>query len=422
VRTTLIKAQLLAFALITVLALSYGSARFFNLAALFHPPYEVRAVFSSSGGIYERADVDLLGTRVGSVREIRPGPGSGTTVVLDIDHDVRVPTDVRASIGNKSAIGEQYVELEPQSADGPVLVDGDVIEMAHTVTPVDVSTLLNDLDGLAASIPVNDLEIAMSETSTALEGLGPVLRRMIDDTDLVTRTSLAHVDELTGLIEDASTVLDTQVDKGPKVKASLDDLAPVLTQVRRLDDTLGHTFGDGIRAGAEISNVLADNRSALPVLLDNLVGVTRVAATREPALRKSLTVLPWSLELNGTGIRPCGQYNPKTGRPIEKTCNYDPQGRPIWSTYLALQLPELPGKPPYYACIKGYEGTTKYLANGVALNGGPKQKRDSPPNTNAHCAASPDDAKTPNVRGAQNAHDYSTGKNLAGSSRRASAE
>jgi phospholipid/cholesterol/gamma-HCH transport system substrate-binding protein len=413
VTTVLTRVQLLAFAIITVVAVTYGSARFFNLADVLNPPYEVEAQFSASGGIYPRADVDLLGTRVGSVREIRPGPGSGTTVVLAIDAGVRIPSDVDVSIGNKSAIGEQYVELEPRSPGGPRLQDGDVIEMSRTVVPIDVSTLLKDLDGLAASIPLKDLEIAMREISAALEGLGPTMGRLIEDTDRVTRTSLEHVDDLTALIDDASVVLDTQVDKGPQTTAYLRELAPLMAQVRRLDGSLAQVFGNGFRAGTEISHVLADNRAALPVLLDNLVTVTDVATNRVPALRKTLTLLPWSLELNATGIRPCGEYDPETGEPIEKTCNYDAQGRPIWSTYLGVQLPELPVKPPYYPCTKGYEGTTKYLPNGVPLNGGPKQERDSPPNMDARCTASPGDPQTPNVRGAQNAHDYGTGTGLA---------
>ncbi len=53
-------------------------------------------------------------------------------------------------------------------------------------------------------------------------------------------------------------------------------------------------------------------------------------------------------------------------------------------------------------CTKGYEGTTKYLANGQPLKGGPKQKSDSPPNFDAGCTAPPNDPNTPNVRGAQN--------------------
>jgi phospholipid/cholesterol/gamma-HCH transport system substrate-binding protein len=405
--TTLTRIQLIVFAIVTVASVTYGSVRFFDLSEVIHPPYKVSAQFPSSGGIYPRADVDLIGVRVGSVSEVRPGPGPGTTVVMDIDHDAKIPRDIHAAIVNKSAIGEQFVALTPKSAGGAVLKDGDVISLAQTTKPIDFTTLLNDLDALAGSVPLNDLTIVMKEVSDGFQGLGPTFGRLIDDTDLVTHTSLEHVDELTALIDDASTVLDTQVDLDSETTTYLDELAPLTAELREMDGSFGSLFTNGIRAGSDVSSLLADIQGTLPSLLFNLIGVTDVAADHIPGLRKTLTMFPWILEAAAIGVRPCGEYNPETGKPIEATCNYDKQGNPIYSAYLGAQVPESAGKPPYLPCTKGYEATKRYLPNGVALNGGPKQVRDAPNNMDARCTAKPNDPNTPNVRGSQNAHDYS---------------
>lgn len=399
--TLLTRVQLTVFAVVTLLAVTYGAVSFFHVGTIVRPPFEVRAEFATSGGIYPRADVDLLGTRVGSVREVVPGPGTGTTVVLAIDHGVEIPKDVTATIGSKSAIGEQYVELEPQSAGGPVLAEGDLIAREQTTSPLDTATLLGDLDALAGSIPVDDLSTVLSELSTGLEGVGDPLGELIDDADQLTRASLAGADDLTTLIENASTVLGTQVDKGPETLSSLEDLAGLTSELRRIDGSFDDLFGNGIRAGVQVSNLLSDNQAALPVLLNQLVAVTEVAADRLPALRKTLVLFPYALEIGATGIRRCGSYDARSGKPIEATCRYDDQGRPIYSTYLSFQLPLAP-TAPYYPCTKGYEGTVKYFPNGVPVEGGPKQRRDSPVNMEAGCTASPDDPNTPLVRGSQN--------------------
>jgi phospholipid/cholesterol/gamma-HCH transport system substrate-binding protein len=401
VTTLLTRVQLLAFALVTVLAVGYGAVSYFNVGQVITPPFEVQAQFKTSGGIYARADVDLLGSKVGTVRRIIPGPGSGTTVVLALDHDVKIPRDVTATIGNKSAIGEQYVELAPQTAGGPTLGDGDVIKLDRTSSPIDVAALIGDLDALAGSIPAGDLSTVMTELSTALEGVGPTLGHLIDNADRLTRVSLSNVDDLNTLIDDASTVLGTQVAKGSETAAYLKALGGLTSELRRIDDSFDELFVNGIRAGTQVSNLLADNQSALPVLLNQLVSLTEVAADRIAPLRKTLVVFPWALEAGATGVRRCQAYNPKTGKPIEATCRYDQEGRPIYSAYLSLQLPT-PPTAPYYPCTKGYEGTTKYYPNGVPVKGGPKQKLDSPVNMNAQCTASPDDPNTPLVRGAQN--------------------
>lgn len=400
--TMLTRIQLIVFAIVTVLAVGYGTVNYFNVGALISPPYEVRAQFESSGGIYERADVDLLGTKVGTVRAIEPGPGTATTVVLALDDDVRIPRDVRAKIGNKSAIGEQYVELAPQSADGPSLREGDVIELSRTTSPIDVSVLLKDLDALAGSIPVDDLAVVMEELSTGLDGIGGTVGHLIDNSDRLTAASLENVEDLTALIDDARVVLDTQVDKGPETVTYLRELAGLTSELRGLDASFSDLFGNGLRAGVELSNLLADNQAALPVLLNQLVSVTTVATERTDAMRKFLVLFPYALEVGATGVRRCGSYDAKTGEPVESTCRYDAQGRPFYSAYLGMQLPQFPGTPPYFPCTQGYEGTKKYQPNGRPLNGtGPSQQVDSPVNMDAGCTASPTDPNTPNVRGAQ---------------------
>jgi len=322
-------------------------------------------------------------------------------VVMAIEHGAKIPRDVTATIGNKSAIGEQYVELAPQSSGGPRLRDGDVIALERTTSPIDVATLLGDLDAFAGSIPAGDLQTVMKELSTGLDGVGGSLGHLIDNTDRLTRVSLAGVEDLNQLIDDASTVLDTQVEKGPQTAAYLRDLAGLTSELRRINPSFDDLFANGIRAGVQVSNLLADNQQALPVLLNQLIAVTEVAADRIPALRKTLVIFPYALEVGATGVRRCGSYNPKTGKPIEATCRYDEQGRPIYAAYLALQLPG-PPNAPYFPCTKGYEGTVKYQPDGTPVKGGAKQKLDSPPNYNARCTASPDDPNTPLVRGAQN--------------------
>ena len=43
---------------------------------------------------------------VGSVREVKPGPGASSTVVMELNPGAKVPEDVHATVSSKSAIGE----------------------------------------------------------------------------------------------------------------------------------------------------------------------------------------------------------------------------------------------------------------------------------------------------------------------------
>lgn len=398
-----VKVQLVIFALVTTMAIAYAGLNLFHLGSIARPPYLVSAQFVHAGNIYPRAEVTLLGTPVGHVSDVVAGPGSETTVVLAIDDGTTIPADVVATMANKSAIGEPYVDLTPRTSGGKSLADGDVIASRDTVSSVDVSNVIGDLGALATSVPRKDLATTLNELTTAVNGVSPDLGRLLTNANKVARTSVESVTNLTTLIQTASVVLRTQARVGPGTATYLRQLALLTTALRQVDPQFEQTFANGIRASAAVTNLLRDNQAALPALLTDLLTVTNVAAERVPQLRKTLVVFPWVYEDVASALRYCDSYDASTGTPVAGTCHYDAQGRPIWSAHLAVQLPELPGTPPYFPCSNGYQGTKKHLPNGQPLDGqGGAQKPDAEPNVNARCTSSPTDPNQPNVRGAQN--------------------
>src|SRR4029078_5123801 len=76
----------------------------------FGGTYVVRAEFAEAGGIFTNAAVTYRGVPVGRVGPITLH-GDGVLVELRLDGQVRVPADVRAVVADRSAVGEQYVDL-----------------------------------------------------------------------------------------------------------------------------------------------------------------------------------------------------------------------------------------------------------------------------------------------------------------------
>lgn len=398
--TRTVRLKLVAFVGVIVVTLAYGTTQFFDVTTLVHPPDRVEIQFSDPGGIYPRADVELLGTRVGSVVEVVPGPGSASTVVVELRHDADVPADVRAVVSSKSAIGEQYVALTPGSADEPRLGDGDLLTLEQTDAPPDLAALISNLGDLAGSVDPADLAVILDEGASALEGTEPALSSLLDDADKLTRSAVASADDLTALIDSAQRVLDTQVDLLGATRSGQSDLAALTTRLRELDGTFDRVFREGIAAGGDLTGLLRDNAPALPVLLGNLVAVTEVAADRLPHLRKGLVVFPWILEQNIQTLRHCDTLDPVTGKPVESTCHYDEDGNPVYSAHIALVLPTVPLAPP---CSQGYEGVKRYNPDGTPTDGkGPRQGDDAPVPDDIRCTSSPYDPTGPNVRGFQN--------------------
>ncbi len=71
--------------------------------------------FEDSGGIFAGGEVTYRGVRVGKVDKLEL-TDAGVDAYLDIQNSYdEIPADAKAVVGNRSAVGEQYVELQPQT-------------------------------------------------------------------------------------------------------------------------------------------------------------------------------------------------------------------------------------------------------------------------------------------------------------------
>ena len=170
------KVQLMVFVLITLVGVSYVGARYARLdRLLFDDSYRVVAHFQESGGIFEGAEVTYRGISIGKVGDMVLTE-QGVDVLLDIDNDTApIPADTGALVGNRSAVGEQYVELQPNVDDGPFLEDGSEIADAETDTPISSTKLLVDLDRMVNSVNKDSLRTVVSEMGRAFNGTGESL-------------------------------------------------------------------------------------------------------------------------------------------------------------------------------------------------------------------------------------------------------
>jgi hypothetical protein len=145
--------------------------------------YDVAADFKDSGGIFVNAEVTYRGVAVGRVSDMKL-TDDGVRVVLTINPDAKpIPADADAVVANRSAVGEQYVDLRPEDDKGPFLEDGSVIPQSRTSIPIPVEQLLLDVDQLVGSLNIDDLRTVVDELGKAFAGSGDDLTRLIDNGD-----------------------------------------------------------------------------------------------------------------------------------------------------------------------------------------------------------------------------------------------
>jgi phospholipid/cholesterol/gamma-HCH transport system substrate-binding protein len=365
--TRTVRIQLMVFLLITLVGIAYVGAKYAQVdKLLFDDDYTVSASFAESGGIFSGAEVTYRGQPVGRVGELTL-LAEGVVGDLDIDKKTKIPNDLLAVVANRSAIGEQYVDLQPRRDGGPYLQNNSKISRQNTALPIDTTELLLNLDQLVNSVDKNSLKTTVKELGDALRGKGSDLQKIIDSSGALISDADANILQTIKLINDGNTVLATQVASGDAIKTWAKNLALLSDTLVSSDANLRAVIDNGSAASTQLTALIQENKADIAVLLGNLLTVSELTAVRLDAVEQLLVVYP-AVAMGGYVVP---AKDPGTG-------HYD--------AHFGLVLGF---SPP--ACRAGYNGTDKRV---------PQDTTGKPANTKAGCTASPGSGI--NVRGSQN--------------------
>jgi phospholipid/cholesterol/gamma-HCH transport system substrate-binding protein len=360
------KKQLLVFVFITLVGVSYVGARYARLDKLvYDSAYQVNAQFAQSGGIFTGAEVTYRGVKVGQVSDMRL-TRDGVDVVLSIDKGHKIPADTLALVGNKSAVGEQYVDLEPRTDKGPYLKDDSTITTANTQVPISTTQILTSVDRFVNSVPNDKLRTVVSELGAGFKDSGDDIGQIIDTSNAFIQAADQNFEVTTALIKSSNTVLRTQSDKGSAIRSFARDLSLFSGVLADNDAALRALIDNGSATANELRTFLEQNQVDLGGLINKLVTTGEVVVKHLPGIRQILVIYPYEVASGFTvaARNADGNYNARFG-------------------FILNQVPAV--------CEKGYD---------------PKEWRsptdgsNRPMDMDAHCA---EPASKTNARGAQNA-------------------
>lgn len=359
-----VKIQVAMFVILSLVGVSYLSLNYIGLGArLFGDQYTVSADFADSGGIFPNAEVTYRGVPIGRVSGMHLLP-NGVRVDLRIDpHKPKIPANAKAVVTDRSAVGEQFVDLIPANNDGPYLGQGAVIPMNRNEIPTSTQTLLLNLDLLVRNVDRKALSTVVDELGTAFAGTGTDLQQLLDYGDQLLTAASAALPQTIRLIDDSKTVLDTLNSQSTAFLTFSRQLRLLTDQLRTSDPDLRKVLANGPPAVSELTGLITDNRTDAGILLANLLTTSDLLVRRVDGIKQVLSAYPAITAGGYTSVLPEG------------------------AVHFGLVL-NVDDPPP---CVRGYESTDKRV---------PQDTADTHANTDAACA-DPRGSVT-DVRGAQN--------------------
>lgn len=244
--------------------------------------YRVTIRLPDSGGLLANQDVSVRGIRVGRIQSLRPTP-TGVEVIANIKANTKIPAASPVRVSGLSPAGEQYIDFEPASDAGPFLSNGSVIGPQHTATPIPLSQVLADADGLLAQTDPKKLEIVKRELSLSKEG-PQKLTDIIDGATFLLSTIDPVLPQTVSMLKTSRVVLATLSDKNAGLGATSRNVGDLMTGVNKMDRGYRKFVDQTPHALSTVDNLFDDNSDTMVGLLANLVTTARIIYVRIPAL------------------------------------------------------------------------------------------------------------------------------------------
>lgn len=264
-------------------------------------PYELRALVPTASSLTSGSRVTMAGVKVGTVTGVRR-QGLGAVVSMEITDErvTPVPQDSVVRMRARTAVGENYVSIEPGDAKA-TLASGDLLPMRQAAEYVDVDQIASVLQGRTrkqARKIVSGLGYSLARRGERLNGLVANASRALDTGSDVVSTLAGDRQQISRLVEQLGDLSAAVGDRGDAIRLIARQGRTAFTAVARRDDAVRRTLAelpatlDRVR---RTTGTVADVSDRATPVVENLTkAVTEVrpaVAALRPAAQEGRSIL-----------------------------------------------------------------------------------------------------------------------------------
>jgi phospholipid/cholesterol/gamma-HCH transport system substrate-binding protein len=297
--TPRIKAQVVAFVVLGLLATSYLGLKYVGLDP-FSTGYTVTATMPAAGGAFENGQVTYRGVPVGRVDRLDV-TDDGVRVTMSIEGGApRIPADATPKVVNRSAIGEQYVDLAGGTTGGAALKDGDRLSAGAESQPPAIDTLLRSGERFVASVPQEALTSVIDEGYDASQGVSTDFGSLLESSQRFQEAADRNFVVTRGLIENSDRVLRTQEASSDSIRSFSADLATIAATLESSDGDLRALVDNTPAAARELQTLFEQVGQPLGVVMANLVTPAQVFGVNANGVQDALVTAPRAFSIGWT--------------------------------------------------------------------------------------------------------------------------
>jgi phospholipid/cholesterol/gamma-HCH transport system substrate-binding protein len=209
---------------------------------------------------------------IGSVRAIEL-KNWVATLTLDVQSDLKLPSNTLAKVGQTSLLGSQHVELDPpKDPSAQVLKNGDTIPLQNSSSFPTTERVLASIGTILTGGGIPNLETIQTEINNILSGRGDQIREFLGRLDTFTRELNAQRQDIVRAIDSTNRLLAIVAQRNDTLDRVLTEFPPLIKHFADTRDL----FADAVTALGRISKAADDTLSqANPDIHTNLQNLQR---------------------------------------------------------------------------------------------------------------------------------------------------
>lgn len=267
--------KIAVFAAVTVVLTAILGATIANTDFGVTSGYTAR--FTDASGLREGDDVRISGVKVGQVDRIgvaEDGERTLADVQFGISSAYRLPGLVTATIKYRNLVGQRYLALGTNVADGSPLPANGVIPPERTQPALDLTVLFNGFKPLFQALNPQQVNQLSYEIIQVFQGEGSTIENLLEHTASVT-SAIADRDKVIGqVIDNLNTVLGTVNSRGPQLSTLVDQTQQLVSGLAAQREPIG----DAVSALSGLTSVTAGLvQDARPALKDDITNLGRLS-------------------------------------------------------------------------------------------------------------------------------------------------
>jgi phospholipid/cholesterol/gamma-HCH transport system substrate-binding protein len=294
--TYMTKAKVVAFVVIALVTTTFLAVHYVGLDR-YVGGYQVTVEMPDAGGLFKNSEVTYRGVPVGRVESLSASPDGAIAVVRIEGSAPAMPAEVEARVVDRSAIGEQYLDLRGGSTDGKKLEEGAQLTMTAAGLPPSIDGLLRSSRDMIASVPSNDLNTVIDEGYEFSHGNGRNLGQMLKTSSEFARTADRNFLVTVSLIDNSGKVLATQEDAASSFRSFSKDMSLLADALAEQDSSWRQLIEQTPASVRQMNELFRTVGQPLGQLMSNLISTAEVFGTNASGVKETMIRLPEGISI-----------------------------------------------------------------------------------------------------------------------------